>query len=821
MASCVRLLLVWAVFLAGGARAFVDEAVDVIRLSKEIGEEVLNSWDVLGRPFNSSSGVELPFIRRHERRVLARLGQVARAIERLEEKVEQNGAVARLLAGTGRRETRLELRLHELGDLLSRVAAAERQMRDYVRLQRELERSTLQDFAAWCVSHEPRALSGLLERVHALVRPPHQYLLGRGILQLMLEDLECYCERDAMRSSGNAMIVAGTLVVVLMVLAGTLAEEVTATDAARMRLYALEQQLWRNVEDAEWRQSGLGGDVELTKAFVAFDKQLESVPRSPRPPLDSWLWIKAVERLQVVDGFYKSFVEFARRQAVPGAVPAPVREWLDLAEGVLMDPSASVAQAVRKLHTLLEHGDLFRSPLQERHPDVCELQLSPHQLIYDMYNTISLAEIKGYAMMQFSWMLLKIYGKGNYTQEASLTRERYVERTARAAAAARRETYAQVTRLLQGYIENEVDMNTEQTCKENCGYYTLAQNHGCFKDMYCARQPTCKGRIINCQYIDSDMTVCPAKKGSTRRYEWIEYENGNRFGQMTSECHRGKNKVDSWWRLPYHCSYCFCLCEDDAYIAERSFSLREVLAAHEQNKVVTGIRLVKYGRVFHLQISEGTLGERGAVTPGGWVPVQKFDVNDAGVREGQDYHTLSYERRALDLDELDSPRGQILTGVRFSVIGAHLHFEIRSTPFNYTTGRLAPERNQWISNDNTDGSDAPRSRLELYKPDVPTRGPQPLQVDSKHDQYVEFTNSDFEKDAAQSTVPFVDIQPVEPMQGAALISGAGMIHRGARGSGGFVSPKLFTYDHSRHVHADPPPASLQTAEPDSMPMSNF
>ncbi|XP_050675769.1 uncharacterized protein LOC126972772 isoform X2 [Leptidea sinapis] len=667
MASCVRLLLVWAVFLAGGARAFVDEAVDVIRLSKEIGEEVLNSWDVLGRPFNSSSGVELPFIRRHERRVLARLGQVARAIERLEEKVEQNGAVARLLAGTGRRETRLELRLHELGDLLSRVAAAERQMRDYVRLQRELERSTLQDFAAWCVSHEPRALSGLLERVHALVRPPHQYLLGRGILHLMLEDLE------------------------------------------------------------------------------------------------------------------------------------------------------------------------------ERHPDVCELQLSPHQLIYDMYNTISLAEIKGYAMMQFSWMLLKIYGKGNYTQEASLTRERYVERTARTAAAARSalamasrdlyrcdppehkegETYAQVTRLLQGYIENEVDMNTEQTCKENCGYYTLAQNHGCFKDMYCARQPTCKGRIINCQYIDSDMTVCPAKKGSTRRYEWIEYENGNRFGQMTSECHRGKTKVDSWWRLPYHCSYCFCLCEDDAYIAERSFSLREVLAAHEQNKVVTGIRLVKYGRVFHLQISEGTLGERGAVTPGGWVPVHKFDVNDAGVREGQDYHTLSYERRALDLDELDSPRGQILTGVRFSVIGAHLHFEIRSTPFNYTTGRLAPERNQWISNDNTDGSDAPRSRLELYKPDVPTRGPQPLQVDSKHDQYVEFTNSDFEKDAAQSTVPFVDIQPVEPMQGAALISGAGMIHRGARGSGGFVSPKLFTYDHSRHVHADPPPASLQTAEPDSMPMSNF
>lgn len=49
---------------------------------------------------------------------------------------------------------------------------------------------------------------------------------------------------------------------------------------------------------------------------------------------------------------------------------------------------------------------------QEEDSDVCDLQMSPHQLIYDMYNTIALTEIKGYAMMQFSWMLLRIYGRG-------------------------------------------------------------------------------------------------------------------------------------------------------------------------------------------------------------------------------------------------------------------------------------------------------------------------------------------------------------------------------------------------------------------------
>ncbi|XP_073957028.1 chemokine-like protein orion isoform X3 [Choristoneura fumiferana] len=601
--------------------------------------------------------------------------------------------------------------------------------------------------------------------------------------------------------------------------------DISPVDHVRDKFYTLERDLWVNVTDPEWRNAGLGGDIELTKAFAAFNDRFEAVRMPPRPPLESWLWVKASEKLTVIDGLYKNFMEFVKRQAAPGAVPAPVREWLDLAEVVLMDPKLSVAQAVRKLDDLLEHGDLFRASLQEGHPDLCELQMSPHQLIYDMYNTISLTEIKGYAMMQFSWMLLKIYGKGNFTEEASLTRQRYAERSSRTAAAARSamamarrglyrcdpvqhkegETYAQVTRLLQGYIENEVDMNADGTCRDNCAYYTLATRHGCFKEQFCAKQTVCNGRIIDCQYIDSDMWVCPAGRNSIRRYEWIEYENGRTLGKVGS-CTRGTTKVDSWWRwLFWHCSYCMCLCDEAAAESDRYFSLMDATSDVKNNKVVTGVRLIKSGRVFHLQISEGLLGERGSVTPGEWVPVAKFDPSDPGVREGLDYHTLTYEQRAIDLDELDSPLGHILTGVRFSMIGAHLHFEIRSTPFNYTTGRLSPDRSQWISNDNTEGAELPRSRLDLYKPDIPTRSLTPLPVDSKHDQYVEFVNSDFEADAAQSTVPFVDIQPVIPMKGAALASGAGLIHRGARGSGGYIAVKLFTYDFSRHVRADPPP----------------
>ena len=41
----------------------------------------------------------------------------------------------------------------------------------------------------------------------------------------------------------------------------------------------------------------------------------------------------------------------------------------------------------------------------------CTIRQSPHQLMYNLYNIIALTEIKGYAMLQFSYMMLKIYGK--------------------------------------------------------------------------------------------------------------------------------------------------------------------------------------------------------------------------------------------------------------------------------------------------------------------------------------------------------------------------------------------------------------------------
>lgn len=173
------------------------------------------------------------------------------------------------------------------------------------------------------------------------------------------------------------------------------------------------------------------------------------------------------------------------------------------------------------------------SPLlrfQDNTDHVCRTLRSAQQVLYQMYTAVSLTELKGYAMMQFSWMLLRTYGVGNFTREADLMRQRFEARTNKTHIMLQKvmvradnmlfrcdpvkheegRTYERVTKLLQGYVENEVDMNTEETCRETCDHYQITESFTCFKELYCAKQPKCTGKVLYCQYLDSDMWICPS-----------------------------------------------------------------------------------------------------------------------------------------------------------------------------------------------------------------------------------------------------------------------------------------------------------------------
>ncbi len=101
-------------------------------------------------------------------------------------------------------------------------------------------------------------------------------------------------------------------------------------------------------------------------------------------------------------------------------------------------------------------------------------------------------------------------------------------------------SYIRVTNLLQGIVENEVDMNNIKTCRDSCSTYRVAETEGrCFKNKFCAKQRRCNGRLFDCKFYDADAWICMSQERE-RRYDWIEYEDHTilgRKGQCPSKEH--------------------------------------------------------------------------------------------------------------------------------------------------------------------------------------------------------------------------------------------------------------------------------------------
>lgn len=70
--------------------------------------------------------------------------------------------------------------------------------------------------------------------------------------------------------------------------------------------------------------------------------------------------------------------------------------------------------------------------------------------------------------------------------------------------------------------------------------------------------------------------------------------------------------------------------------------------------------------MFHLQVQEGELGPRGVINESSrqWVeiPDEKFTFKNKTLKEGVDYHLLTYTARDFDLDNVIAPANTVITG---------------------------------------------------------------------------------------------------------------------------------------------------------------
>lgn len=170
-------------------------------------------------------------------------------------------------------------------------------------------------------------------------------------------------------------------------------------------------------------------------------------------------------------------------------------------------------------------------------------------------------------------------------------------------------------------------------------------------------------------------------------------------------------------------------------------------------RIVTGLQLVKREGIVHLVISERELTARGGVIPSNpslatWISNFYFSVNDTDVEEKRDYHKLTIQDSAIDLDVIIVPKGSAVTGARFRIVDEHIRFEIRATQFNYDTGHLdiRPHSSSWYGNNVRE-----RARVLEPRADVPTRSPRKSMRDRRRNTYVQFGMTDMVKDIAQTT----------------------------------------------------------------------
>jgi len=556
-----------------------------------------------------------------------------------------------------------------------------------------------------------------------------------------------------------------------------------------------------NVEGLERALNGLQLEGEARDEWVPF---WETVRREVGKIAQFYNYFKGYIESEDISG--DSLLDFAT--SVTTASPSLSSMLQSLHETV--QPTDSSKHLFPFLHKLLEEGE-----------HLCGMSQSPHQLMFNLYNIIALTEIKGYAMLQFSYMMLKIYGKGNFTVEEQRAREKFEVQAKEKMESIKLvlpsmsreylkcdpdhqmegETFLQVTRLLQGYIENEVDMSPTQNCKSECSAYNYAESNSCFKDLFCAKQPKCKGRIFDCQFFNADAWVCMADGSEGRRYDWVEYENGIQLGNKGT-C-KNKIKVDSWWRwIFWHCSYCMCKCDEITDDSHRFWSLLPATADTANNKVVTGVRFTKIGKVIYPEIEQATALEEGGIDESSreWVKPLEISETDSNrlAANTSAVFTMSYEQRAVDLDSLVAPPGQVLTGVKLRRLGGHLNLEIQATPVKFREGKLLSDRSTWIGNDNTPATNKPRTFLPIIMPDVPTKLQGRNKVDSTTDQYLQFDATSAHKDVSQTTIPFIDSQSVSP-QPSTWLAGAGLYHKGQVGYGGFLGLKVSSYDFSRHL----------------------
>lgn len=167
----------------------------------------------------------------------------------------------------------------------------------------------------------------------------------------------------------------------------------------------------------------------------------------------------------------------------------------------------------------------------------------------------------------------------------------------------------------------------------------------------------CKN-LYDCSYRGHTVYTCSFPlKYENRRYRHVN------FYDTDQECdYDDRDMLMSFRRFIHWCDFCWCYCDDPTPKSHRIISLQKVEANTSANEVVTGVRVIKYEKVFYLQIQVGRMIPYHKIDQGSlrWVPIQPIKSVSYEM-ETSEYFILR-RRMRFDMDIVQGKENQVLTG---------------------------------------------------------------------------------------------------------------------------------------------------------------
>ncbi|XP_008551917.1 uncharacterized protein LOC103574287 [Microplitis demolitor] len=484
----------------------------------------------------------------------------------------------------------------------------------------------------------------------------------------------------------------------------------------------------------------------------------------------------------------------------------------------------------------------FRIANDER-PTLCEIKINEQLRLRKLHQAVVLSELRGFILS-----LKSSEDVEKTTARAILHSEEYILVTKNGFKETvdlfrrcdppehiRGNTFSEFLGLFQGVVVNDQHTSAGNgKCSKSCDGVDFSRIDRCYTmyDRYDnsikhCHAKRCNGILYDC--VNTGHTfICELDENSDRRFQWaVRFDNKNVYGESASSCEGKQYVIKEGFQNFDFCRTCMCSCaeQDGNSTATRTISLIPQYADIQNNMVVTGVRFVEKYKIFHIQIQQSKLGPYGEIVPGTskWKKLPRFSYEEKenggfmmSTANGQrklfnnaDFKFITYDSRTINIDQLKTPKGEVIVGVTFVYNSETkaVELQILSWPFDYKTGKLedpidlededADFESDWINWRNTPRRskeyDRKRRTLSLFKLDDPIKAPKnPLYSDPNEALKVRATG--FALDMAQHTIPYIDLQPVALSDLKVPLSGLELIYRRKKGYGGFLGFKIRGYD---------------------------